>query len=64
MGEFKDASLWMKVAFLLTTLGKLLFLFGLVGGLGTIDTGTKDSIEAMFVLAIIFWIASKFLKLL
>ena len=59
MGEFKDASLWMKVSFLLTTLGKLLFLFALVGSLGTIGTGTKDSIEAMFVLAIICWIAGK-----
>ena len=35
MADFKDASLWMKVAFLMVTVGFLLDLFSFAEGVGS-----------------------------
>ena len=60
MGKFKDASLWMKIAFLLTTIGKPLFLVSVLGGLG-LSPKSKDSVViATIIAAILCWICGRF----
>ena len=49
MAEFKDASLWMKLCFLLTVIAELIICFAFARSLGDNRSGQ----EALFVLAVL-----------
>ena len=63
MAEFKDSSLWVRIAFLLTLFGMFMFCFSL-GYTGFGGTAHKDSVKATMVIAILGYITATFLIML
>lgn len=61
MGDFKDASLWMKVAFLMITIGFLVDLFSYVEGVGAGFGGSGA--EACFVIGFLCFVSALVLGL-